>query len=112
MIDRVLIEEHLAQCRAFVLEWSTKTKPAEQGTITRQMARIDLKIRERWCKLYRENKPEGKTFTRCIKDTQSMADSMWTADLTREMEWRPLKGGGKGNARTRAPIQRRETRIS
>jgi hypothetical protein len=113
-IDRSLVEDHLAQCRAFVLEWSTKSKPPDQGTITRQMARIDLKIRERWCKLYRENRPEGKTFSKCIRDAQPMADQMWTADLTREMEWQAAKGTRKGgeSTRTRIPPTRAPNRDS
>ena len=45
MLDREPIEEHLAQCRAFVLEWSTKQRPPRDATITSQLARIDLRIR-------------------------------------------------------------------
>jgi hypothetical protein len=96
MIERDPIEQHLAQCRAFTIEWSTKQHPPSTGAITRQMARIDLEIRKRWCKLFRENKPENRTFNTCIKETRSTADALWTADLSREMTTANPKGGGKG----------------
>ena len=96
MIERDPIEQHLAQCRAFTIEWSTKQNPSSSGSITRQMARIDLEIRKRWCKLYRENKPEGRTFNTCVKETKSMGDALWTADLSREMSIGSPKGEGKG----------------
>ena len=96
MIERDPIEQHLAQCRAFTIEWSTKQNPPSTGSITRQMARIYLEIRKRWCKLIRENKPEGGTFNTCIKETKSTADALWTADLSREMATANPKGGGKG----------------
>ena len=39
-IERECIEEHLAQCRAFAVEWSTKAHPPSMAAITQQMTRI------------------------------------------------------------------------
>ena len=116
MIDRELIEDHLAQCRAFVIEWTTMRSPPLNGAITSQLSRIDQRMREKWTRLYRENKPEGKTFSRCIRDCIPTADSLWNADLSKEMRGgggghnrdipsRPKKGAGKGGdrAKPRAP---------
>ena len=100
MIERDPIEQHLAQCRSFTIEWSTKQNPPSTVSITGQMARIDLEIRKRWCTLFRENKPEGRTFNTCVKETKSMADALWTADLSREMAVVNPKGGGKGTLKT------------
>ena len=94
MIERELIEDHLANCRSFVLEWTTKPRPPHNGAITTQLSRIDLRLREKWTKLYRENKPEGRTFSKCIKECIPTADSLWSADLSKEMG--PGKGNGKG----------------
>ena len=69
MIEREPIEEHFAKCRKFAIEWSKKPRPLDPTVITKQLARIDLSIRESWCQLLRENKPEGRTFARCIKLT-------------------------------------------
>ena len=91
-IDRELIEDHLANCRKFVIEWTTKPKPPPDHAITAQLQRIDMHLREKWCKLYRENKPEGKTFSKCIKDCAATADTLWSMDLSKEM--RPPSPGG------------------
>ena len=58
MIERELIEDHLTNCRSFVLEWATKPRPQENGSITNQLSCIDMRPREKWTKLFRENKPE------------------------------------------------------
>ena len=110
MIDRELIEDHLANCRSFVLEWTTKARPPHNGAITNQLSRIDLRLRERWTKLYRENKPEGRTFSKCIRECIPTADSLWSADLSKEMS--SSKGDGKGRERPdpryRTPERRRD----
>ena len=92
MIERELIEDHLANSRAFAIEWTTRPKPPRDGAITNQLSRIDLKLRQKWTKLFRENKPEGKTFSKCIRDCTAMADTMWSQDLSKEM-------GGKGTSK-------------
>ena len=43
-----------------------------------------MTIRKKWFKLYRENKPDGKTLSRCIRDTVATADHMWTQDLSKK----------------------------
>ena len=102
-IEREYIEEHLAQCRAFAVEWSTKAHPPSMAAITRQLTRIEINIRERWCKRYRTN--ENSTFTRCIRDTIPTADNLWSADLSREMgEKEQPKGKGK-EGKTVAKLQ-------
>ena len=95
MVDREIIEEHLANCRSFILEWTTSDRPPSNGSITNQLARIDLRLREKWTKLFRENKPEGKTFTRCIRDCEAMADAMWSADISKDMVSKGNPKGGK-----------------
>ena len=56
--------------------------------------------------MYRENKPDRITFTKCMKLTIPAADNMWDADLTREMEHVP-KGRGKLSER-KAPAEARK----
>ena len=53
-VERELIEEHFAQCRAFALEWSTKFKRPSNGSITHQMARIELAMWTTWTSMYRK----------------------------------------------------------
>ena len=103
-IERPLIEEHLAQCRVFALEWSTKAHLPGNTAITHQLARIYLTIRTKWVTLYRENRPDNITFTRCIKQTTPAADMLWNADLTREVEYAP-KGNGKGESKQLAEVR-------
>ena len=63
-----------------MLEWSTKQRPPENGSITNQVLRIDMRLREKWAKLFRKNKPEGETFSRCIRDRIPTADVLWSAN--------------------------------
>ena len=86
-IELELIEDHLAQCRAFAIEWSTKQKPPMNSAITQQLVRIDLRIREKWAKLYREHKVDGKTLSKCIRECTTTADALWGDDLSKEMTY-------------------------
>ena len=52
-VARELIEEHLAQCRSFVLDWCARPTPPQQGLIVSHVSRIDLSIRKKWWRLYR-----------------------------------------------------------
>ena len=98
-IECAPIEEHLAQCRSFILEWTTKGKGSSDHLVFTQISRIDLSIRSKWTDLYRENVPEGVTFARCMKKVASSAEQLWTTDLSRDMQppWtpNPIKGAGK-----------------
>ena len=85
-IERAPVEEHLAQCRSFIIEWTTKGKGNSDHIIFAQISRIDLSIRSRWTDLYRENVPEGVTFTRCMRKVESAAEQMWSTDLSRDMQ--------------------------
>ena len=125
-IERGPIEEHLAQCRAFILEWTNKGKGTPGHIVFAQVSRIDLTIRQKWTDLYRFNIPEGITFTRCMKRIESTADTLWSTDLSRDMHpvfnprrskgdnlggfaKRQQKGEGKGTvARVRAKAQERK----
>lgn len=92
-VERELIEDHIANCRNFVLEWTTKPRPPDNSAIITQLSRIDKNIREKWCKLYRDE-VQAKTFSSCIRETMPMADTLWSADLTNEM--RPDVDGSDG----------------
>ena len=50
--------------------------------------------------LYRENVPEGITFTRCMKRVEATAEQLWSTDLSRDMHpvYNP-KGAGKGEGK-------------
>ena len=97
--ERAPIEEHLAQRRSFILEWTNKAKGNSDQLVFTQISRIDLSIRSKWTDLYRENVPEGVTFARCMKKVASSAEQLWTTDLSRDMQppWtpKPTKGAGK-----------------
>ena len=84
-IDRDCIEEHLASCRNFILEWTTKPNGPSYQIVLAQVSRIDLAIRSKWTNMYRANLPAGITFTSCIRKTEATAENLWTADLTRDM---------------------------
>ena len=84
-IERGPIEEHFAQCRAFIVEWTNKGKGTPGHIVFAQVSRIDLTIRQKWTGLYRVNMPEGITFTRCMKRIESTADTLWSTDLSRDM---------------------------
>ena len=85
-IDRSYIEEHLASCRSFILEWVTKNNGPSEAAILTQVSRIDHRIRTKWTDAYRANIPENVTFTRCIIRAESTSDGLWAADLTRDMQ--------------------------
>ena len=97
-VDRAPIEEHLAQCRAFILEWINKSKGNSDHLIFAQISRIDLAIRSKWTDEYRENMPPGVTFTRCMMKHKASAEQLWSTDLSRDMQPFPKheKGEGKG----------------
>ena len=100
-IDRGHIDEHLAFCRAFILEWITKSNGPSEATILTQVSRIDHRIRTKWTDAYRTNVPENVTFTRCIMRAESTSDGLWAADLTRDMQ---SGKGGPSMADIRAVI--------
>ena len=84
-IDPRHIEEHLALCRSFILEWTTKGNAPSESVVLPQVSRIDYRIRTRWTDAYRANVPENITFTRCMMRAESTSDRLWAADLTRDM---------------------------
>ena len=124
-IERSNTEEHPPQCHSFIMEWSTKTPAPSNEAILGQVQRIDHKIRTKWTDAHGSNIPREVTFTRCIRKAEPTADSMWSADLSRDMEPRHSpdlkrgrekfaaskqekeKGAGKGKA---ANIQKRQRR--
>ena len=73
-IDRRYIEEHLAPCRNFIVEWTTKNSGPSYQTVLTQVSRIDLAIRSKWTDMYRTNLPAGITFTNCIRKTEATAE--------------------------------------
>ena len=90
MVDRQVIETHLAECRGFVMEWTTKKTRPDDLTVIRQLHRIDMLIRARWWTLLVENEPEGKTFTQCIKETRAYAEQLWAQDFGKILlDWTP-----------------------
>ena len=71
------IEEHLAKCKAFILEETNKGKGTPGHLIFAQVSRMDLSIRHKWTDLYRANVPKGITFNRCMKRVGCTTDMMW-----------------------------------
>ena len=78
-IDRSYIEEHLASCRNFIVEWTTKNNGPSYQTVLTQVSRIDLAIRSKWTDMYRTNQPAGITFSNCIRKTEATAENMCAA---------------------------------
>ena len=83
-IDRDFIEEHLASCRNFIVEWTTKTNGPSYQTVLALVSRIDPAIRSKWTDMYRMNLPAGIALTNCIRKTKATAENQWAADLTRD----------------------------
>ena len=75
-IERAHIEEHLAQCRDFILEWTNQSKGNTDHVIFAQISGLDLCIRSKWTDLYRASVPEGITFTRCMKRVEATAEQV------------------------------------
>ena len=63
-IDRRHIEEHLALCRSFTLEWTTKGNAPPEATVLAEVSRIDHRIRTKWTDAYIANVRENVTFIR------------------------------------------------
>ena len=67
-----------------------------------------MRLRGKWTKLFREKKPEGKTFSRCIRECVPTTDSLWSEEPSREMATR--KGPGKGETATVDGFKKTEAR--
>ena len=92
-----------------------RNRPPAEHLIVLQLARIDLSIRRRWWRIYREDEPTGRTFTSCMKATEDFAEQLWLQDISVQMyppnqqqwipdrkrkrdweaPWSPPKKGGK-----------------
>ena len=81
MVEREPIEEHLAHCRAFIIDWSNRSRKPPDHVIIRQIARIDINIRKKWWRKYVEDDPPGRTFTSCILDSEHYAEQQWDQDF-------------------------------
>ena len=84
-IDRKCIEEHLALCRSFIIEWSTRSNAPSEAIVLAQVSRIDFRIRTKWIDYYRANIPEHITFSRCMMCAESTSDSLWTRPHARHV---------------------------
>ena len=84
-IERSYIEEHIAFCLNFIVEWTTKNNGLSHHTVLTQVSRIGIAIRSKWTNMYRTSMPAGITFTNRIRNTEANAESLWAADLTRDM---------------------------
>ena len=103
-IDRALIEEHLALCQAFVLQWVNRPKPPQDGLIVKQLSRIDKHIRARWWREYRDN--PSRPFSWAIRRTEQLADNSWSTDISFLMF--PPRSTGNGN--TDSPLRKKRGR--
>ena len=102
-VARGPLEEHLANCRSFVLQWINTQRPPTEHLIVQQLARIDLSVRRRWWIIYREPENLEKTFTFCMKSNEDFAAQMWRADITVQMYPPSYRGDGP-----RTPIKKRK----
>ena len=66
--------------------------PPTQGEILVRLVKTDEKIRQRWAKEVRENKPEGVSLTQIIERNDSFMANLWMVDI--EHSSRGPKGGG------------------
>ena len=57
-----------------------RKNPPPECAVIKQLARIDIHIRQRWWKHYTEH--PTWTFTRAIKATEGLADNQWSFDYT------------------------------
>ena len=111
MIDRQVIEHHLAECRCFVMEWTTKKQRPDDMTIIRQLHRIDMLIRARWWTLLAENDPPGKSFTQCVRETRVYSDQLWAQDFGKLLlDWTPRTPSKRGRSGGRDSSPEKKTR--
>ena len=111
-VDREPVEEHLANVRSFIITWYLTTKRPNDDKIIRQVSRLDMNVRRKWWRSYRDD-PEGKkTFTSYIIEHKPYADQQWDGDYEIQMyppwesKWEQKgdrkgdrKGKGKGDAK-------------
>ena len=104
-VDREPVEEHLANVRSFILTWYLKQSRPNDDKIIRQVARLDMNIRRKWWRSYRDDSEGTKTFTSCILEHRAYADQQWDGDYEIQMypPWekkdspkKDNKGKGKG----------------
>ena len=88
-IDRACIEEHLASCRSFIVEWTTTNNGPSYQIVFAQVSRIDFAIRSKWTDMYRTNISAGIAFMSCIRKTEATAENLWAADLPRDISSGP-----------------------
>ena len=78
MVRREPIEDHLHECRSFILEWTTRSKRPTNTMILQELRRVDMHIRKKWWSLFSKNQPNGRTLTSCVLETQFYADQQWS----------------------------------
>ena len=98
-VNRVPIEEHLVMARKFVLEWMIRRNPPREHAVIRQLARIDLHIRQRWWRNYVDN--PIWTFTKAIQAAEFLADNQWSFDYSTNLYHGGSQGGGHGSSSDR-----------
>ena len=81
MVERELLEDHLHDCRAFILQWTNKPNRPPDADILQQLRRVEMNIRQKWWDLFCRNKPEGRTFTSCMKEAKFYAEQQWSVDF-------------------------------
>ena len=81
MVDREPIEDHLHECRAFILNWTNRPNRPPDDAILQQLRRVEMNIRQKWWDLFCKNKPEGRTFTSCMLEAKFYAEQQWAVDF-------------------------------
>ena len=79
-VNMIPIEEHLIMARKFVLEWMNRRNPPREDAVIRQLARIDLHLRQRWWRNYVDN--PTWTFTKAIQAAEFLADNQSSFDCS------------------------------
>ena len=65
-LDYGIVLEHIAQCKHFVFQWSTRHPPASSERIMRQVVRLDMLIRNAVARELRdETTIVGRSLTSC-----------------------------------------------
>ena len=118
-LDYGIVLEHLAQCKHFVLQWSTRHPPASSDRIMRQVVRLDMLIRNA---VARESIDKttivGRSLTSCWRSQDLYAKSLWAQDLHDQLQPQHThthtqrgKGQGQGQGRS-VTIEKSDSRRS
>ncbi len=98
------VMNYFGSLEAWVLEWALKSEPAKRTL--HHLSKVDEETRRRWMHDYRENVPDGITFSQIIQQNIPYLEMRLAHDV--EEEWgRDKERGDRRNNQRRSPPAKR-----